>query len=86
MDTFYRPKSPSRTGLILTAVLLACIAKILLQAADAQEAAAPPGPGGAIEEIVVTAQKYKSTIQDTPISMSALSGEQLVAAGITSVT
>jgi iron complex outermembrane recepter protein len=37
-------------------------------------------------EIEVTAQKYKSTVFDTPISLSALSGDQLQAAGITSVT
>jgi outer membrane receptor protein involved in Fe transport len=41
--------------------------------------------GGALEEIVVTAQKYKSTIQDTPISISALSGDQLTAAGLTTL-
>ncbi len=34
-------------------------------------------------EIVVTAEKRKSTIQATPISMSALSGAQLAAAGVT---
>jgi hypothetical protein len=38
-----------------------------------------------LTEIVVTAEKYNSTIQNTPISMSALSGAQLDAAGITSV-
>ena len=38
-----------------------------------------------LEEITVTAEKYNSTIQNTPISLSALSGEQLDAAGITSV-
>lgn len=43
-------------------------------------------PGGTgLQELTVTAQKYKSTIQDTPISMSALSGDQLVAAGITTM-
>ena len=36
-------------------------------------------------EIVITAQKYKSTILDTPISMSALSGDQLAAAGLKNV-
>jgi iron complex outermembrane receptor protein len=86
MNTFYRPKSPTRTSLVLTAVLPVCIAAILAHTAGAQEAAPQSGSAGAIEEIVVTAQKYKSTIQDTPISMSALSGDQLVAAGITSVT
>jgi iron complex outermembrane receptor protein len=38
-----------------------------------------------LTEIVVTAQKYNSTVQNTPISMSAISGDQLIAAGITSV-
>src|ERR1700688_82342 len=38
-----------------------------------------------LEEIRVTAEKYNSTIQNTPISLSAMSGEQLTAAGITSV-
>ena len=39
----------------------------------------------ALAEIVVTAEKHDSTIQNTPISMSALSGAQLEAAGITTV-
>ena len=38
-----------------------------------------------LQEITVTAEKYNSTIQNTPISISALSGDQLIAAGITSV-
>jgi iron complex outermembrane recepter protein len=38
-----------------------------------------------LEEITVTAEKYKSTIQNTPISLSAMSGDQLAAAGIKSV-
>ena len=38
-----------------------------------------------LEEIVVTAEKFKSTIQNTPISLSAMTGEQLDAAGIGSV-
>lgn len=50
-------------------------------AADTSESAANAG----LEEIVVTAEKYSSTIQNTPISMSAFSAEQLDAAGITSV-
>jgi len=38
-----------------------------------------------LAEITVTAEKYDSTIQNTPISMSAITGDQLIAAGITSV-
>ncbi len=43
------------------------------------------GDEGGLAEVVVTAEKVKSTIQDTPISISALSGSQLETAGITSV-
>jgi outer membrane receptor protein involved in Fe transport len=41
--------------------------------------------GGKLEEIVVTAEKRSSTVQKTPISMTAISGAQLQAQGITSV-
>jgi iron complex outermembrane receptor protein len=85
MNALSRPKSPARTRFGLIAILLACAANSLLQAASAQEAAAQSGSVGMIEEVVVTAQKYKSTILDTPISISALSGDQLQAAGITTI-
>jgi iron complex outermembrane recepter protein len=49
--------------------------------AFAAEAAEDSG----LVEIVVTAEKYSSTIQNTPISISALSGADLAAAGITTV-
>jgi iron complex outermembrane recepter protein len=40
----------------------------------------------ALQEIVVTAEKRESTVQDTPISMTALSGEQLQQEGISGIT
>ena len=52
----------------------------------AQEAASPPAEGegetpeawnGVIEEIVVTAQKREQNVQDVPVSISTLSGEDL---------
>ena len=56
----------------------------LVPRAHADAATAAPDQGG-LTEIVVTAEKFKSTIQDTPISISALSCNQLEAQGITSV-
>jgi len=50
-------------------------------AALAPEASAGPS----IEEVVVTAEKRSSTIQKTPMSITALTGEQLRARGITTV-
>ncbi len=39
-----------------------------------------------IEEIVITAEKRSSTVQDTPISISARSGEELQQIGVTDLT
>lgn len=39
----------------------------------------------ALEEIVVTAQKRAESLQDVPISVSAMSGEKLAEAGIPSM-
>jgi outer membrane receptor protein involved in Fe transport len=38
-----------------------------------------------LEEVTVTAERFVSTIQNTPISISALSGDQLTAAGLTRI-
>jgi iron complex outermembrane receptor protein len=46
---------------------------------------APPPDNSGLDEIVVTAEKRNSTVQDTSISMTALSGDQLLTQGITSV-
>jgi outer membrane receptor protein involved in Fe transport len=56
-------------------------------AADAATDATAPATAesGGLEEITVTAEKFNSTIQNTPISISALSGDQLAAAGLTRI-
>ena len=60
----------------------ACGAQLVsAAAADADADAA----SGGLAEVVITAEKYNSTIQNTPISMSAVTGDQLLAAGITTV-
>ncbi len=41
--------------------------------------------GSGLDEIVVTAQKRVSTVQNTPISISAVSGDDLVARGVASL-
>jgi iron complex outermembrane receptor protein len=41
--------------------------------------------GGVLEEIVVTAEKRNSTVQDTAISMTAISGDQLLREGTQTV-
>jgi iron complex outermembrane recepter protein len=63
---------------------LTCAAKFAA-AAEATIAAADTADTSGLEEVTVTAERYKSTIQDTPISISALSGDQLTAAGLTRI-
>jgi hypothetical protein len=39
--------------------------------------------GGVLQEVVVTAEKRSSTVQDTPISMTAVTGDLMQQQGIT---
>jgi outer membrane receptor protein involved in Fe transport len=55
------------------------------QQADTASAQGGYSRGSELVEIVVTAEKRSSTVQTTPFSVTALSGEQLQAQGITSV-
>ncbi|MGH7896316.1 MAG: TonB-dependent receptor, partial [Candidatus Binatia bacterium] len=55
----------------------------LVVAAAAALAEDGPQAGRTIEEIVVTAQKTEQSIQDVPISVTAISGEFIRAAGLT---
>ena len=68
-------------------LLTAAISMALAGAASAATSTATPTAEGdtGLEEITVTAEKFTSTIQNTPISISALSGDQLIAAGLTRI-
>ncbi len=57
----------------------------MMFAATVQIAAAADADDSGLAEVVVTAQRFNSTVQNTPISLSAVTGDQLDAAGITSV-
>src|ERR1700733_2120200 len=46
---------------------------------------APGAEDSGLQEIVVTAQRFNATVQNTPLSISAITGDQLDAAGITSI-
>jgi iron complex outermembrane recepter protein len=63
---------------------LVCVI-ILFATCAARTASADDAGDGGIQEVVVTAQRFQSTVQDTPISLSAVTGDQLDAAGITSI-
>ena len=54
----------------------------ILSLAGAQLAAAAEGGMAVLEEVTVTAEKRETTIQDTPISITAFSGQELAMAGI----
>ncbi len=63
----------------LLGLLIALSAPAITRASDAEQSSG-------LEEIVVTAQKFVSTVQSTPISITALSADQLQQQGISSAT
>ena len=75
-----------KIALRMSAVLSAATCSIgLVHSALAATAVATPADTTGLDEIVVTAEKRNSTVQDTAISMTAISGDQLLSQGITSV-
>ncbi len=64
-------------------LLGAAIGMILPAVGMAQAAATVADAPEGLTEITVTAQKRESTLQNTPISISAVSGEELQARGVT---
>jgi iron complex outermembrane receptor protein len=81
------------TGAISAAVALALAAAVPWGAASAQDAAAQgqeaqaqtADQSGALQEVVVTAERRATNVQTTPISVAAISGAQLAQQGITQI-
>lgn len=69
-----------RAGLLASAAVL-----VLAGQARAADAPAPAEAGVSLDEVVVTAQKRKTNLQDTPIAISAMDGEALKARHVQSV-
>ena len=68
-------------GTLMTWVLgVFCALKV-----DAQPAVTPENVVAPLDEIVVTASKRVSTVQDTPISITAVTGSDLLARGVSSL-
>ncbi len=83
-----------RSGCVLTTLATLLCTSTLIPPAQAQQAGGtqmaaatpPPSPrANGVEEVVVTAEKRSSTVQSAPLSITALSGAQLKAQGITTV-
>ncbi len=74
-----------RKGLIVTTSLAASMAAFSLGAAAQAQTAASAVPKTKIEEVVVTAEKRSSTVQKTPMSITAISGATLARQGTVSL-
>ena len=82
---------PSRTDLksrlsaLVAATVMPGFVGLFSLRAGADTAPISENGGGSLEEIVVTAQKRVSTVQDTPISITAVTGDDLQARGVASL-
>ncbi len=85
MDHLLGLKYRKRIGVIAGTALTSFLAIFSAGRASADSAATSETPGGGLDEIVVTAQKRNSTIQDTPISITAVTGEDLQTRGVASL-
>lgn len=65
------------------AVLRAGIASALTASTAPTQVLAQEGASGVLDEIVVTARRREESLQEVPLAITALSGDQLEAAGVT---
>ena len=74
-----------KLGTSFTAALLGGTALSFAIGAAAQTAS-DPAPAGGISELIITAQKRASTVQETPISISAVGADELKDRGMVDLT
>jgi iron complex outermembrane receptor protein len=80
-------KSLKRVSLLVASLLAIAAGSASADPADTGTGSrAAPERNDQLEEIVVTAEKRSSTVQDTPISMTALSGDLMHQEGITDIS
>jgi iron complex outermembrane recepter protein len=83
---FISPRSSKRSSAMVAGTAAIGILGLLSAFRSTAESAVPPENASAsLDEIVVTASKRVSTVQDTPISISAVSGNDLLARGVSSL-
>ena len=71
---------------VRVALAAAVLAVLAAPQSRAQQASANSANASGLQEIVVTAEKRTETVQSTPLSVTAYSGAQLQAAGITDMS
>ncbi|MGK2908245.1 MAG: TonB-dependent receptor [Sphingobium sp.] len=75
-----------RHKMLISSAIVATMSLVSTVAhAQAEPQAQPQSNAYQLEDIVVTAQKRSQNVQDTPLSVTAVSGDALVSQGITSV-
>jgi iron complex outermembrane receptor protein len=70
----------------LLTLLMAGAAVIYAMPARAEEAAAPPGAGSQVQEVIVTANKRKESLQSVPVAVAAITAQKMAAIGVTDIT
>ena len=79
------PSRPAAAAIRASVVLAVACAAILGAAASRGADAPAAGAADPLAEIVITAEKRASTVQETPISLTALSADDLVGRNLTSL-
>jgi iron complex outermembrane recepter protein len=73
---------PPRWAAASLAVLVLCASRLVLSADDAGAGTASPQ---ALQEVVVTSQKYSQNLQKVPVAVTVATGSELVTQGISDV-